>query len=122
MITKRSISNQTPNGVWRNRDKATENKKVFRLLASTIQFSNHHARHRTHPPEHEKPENHDDGRDHATPHKDAVAVREPKSVPAPLPRPETPAGKPTISSTPATPTTSTTIMDEGGTLRAPDVP
>ena len=46
MITKRSISKpNSKRGVWRNRDKQKETFFQFLLLASTIQFSNHHAPH-----------------------------------------------------------------------------
>lgn len=113
MITKRSISNQTPNGVWRNRDKATENETVSRLLASTIQFSNHHARRHT-PTTRKQPLAARDGR-RTTPHHKQVRWRSgsPKAYPYHSPNRKTPAGKPLISSTPATPTRHGTIPHAG---------
>ena len=88
---------------WRNRDKANDDIKIIALLASTIQFSNHHAPRPdpTRGPQGRRRPARGIRKPHAT--KSRVAVREPKSISAPLPaRPQGPA-KPTISSTPARP-------------------
>ena len=88
---------------WRNRDKASRTKNPA-LLASTIQFSNHHA-------PRPDPTRGPQGRRRpargirktARDQTSRVAVREPKSIPIPLPaRPQGPA-KPMTSSTPARP-------------------
>ena len=83
MITKRSISKpNSKRGVWRNRDKQKETFFQFLLLASTIQFSNHHAPHD--PTSHPGPATTHGHR--TAPQKTCgVAVREPKSIPIPLP-------------------------------------
>ena len=104
MITKRSISKpDSKKEAWRNRDKASRTKNPA-LLASTIQFSNHHAPRPdpTHRPT--GPRRPARGiRKTARDHKSRVAVREPKSIPIPLPGPPKGIQKPMISSTPARP-------------------
>ena len=73
---------------WRNRDKANDETEFIALLASTIQFSNHHAPRQdpTHRPT--GPRRPTRGiRKTARDHKSRVAVREPKSIPIPLPGP-----------------------------------
>ena len=70
---------------WRNRDKANDETEFIALLASTIQFSNHHAPRQDPargPQAHGVPPG-ASGKPHAT--KSRVAVREPKSIPIPLP-------------------------------------
>ena len=37
------LETRLQNRAWRNRDKANDDRKIIALLASTIQFSNHHA-------------------------------------------------------------------------------
>ena len=89
---------------WRNRDKANDETEFIALLASTIQFSNHHAPRQdpTHRPT--GPRRPTRGiRKTARDHKSRVAVREPKSIPIPLPGPRKGIPKPMISSTPARP-------------------
>ena len=72
------------------------------MLASTIQFSNHHAPRPdpTHRPTASR-QGHPENRTH--PKRMRVAVREPKSIPIPLPGPPKGIQKPMISSTPARP-------------------
>ena len=81
MITKRSISK--PNSIEEFGEIAISKKKPkFLLLASTIQFSNHHAPHD--PTSHPGPATTHGHR--TAPQKTCgVAVREPKSIPIPLP-------------------------------------
>ena len=70
---------------WRNRDKANDETEFIALLASTIQFSNHHAP-KQRPGQGTpagRPPKGTSGKPHAT--KSRVAVREPKSIPIPLP-------------------------------------
>ena len=83
MITKRSISK--PNSIEEFGEIAISKKKPkFPLLASTIQFSNHHAPPPS--PETNKGNQADDDGHRTAPQKTrGVAVREPKSIPIPLP-------------------------------------
>ena len=79
-----------------------KDSKTLVLLASTIQFSSHHA-----PPRHHagtRPAPRHDGHRIAPGKKPGVAIREPKSASAPPPRniPRRTNRKPMISSTPAT--------------------
>ena len=81
MITKRSISK--PNSIEEFGEIAISKKKPkFLLLASTIQFSNHHAPHD--PTSHPGPAT-THGHRTAPQKTRGVAVREPKSIPIPLP-------------------------------------
>ena len=105
---------------WRNRDKASRTKNPA-LLASTIQFSNHHA-------PRQDPARGPQGRRRpargirktARDTKSRVAVREPKSIPIPLPAgPQGEPAKPMISSTPARPHPPKTLSGMRATLRTP---
>ena len=73
---------------WRNRDKANDETEFIALLASTIQFSNHHAPRQDTAHRPTGPRRPTRGiRKTARDHKSRVAVREPKSIPIPLPGP-----------------------------------
>lgn len=83
MITKRSISK--PNSIEEFGEIAISKKKPkFPLLASTIQFSNHHAPHVSNPPRREQAYSMWASNRTTIEHR-GVAVREPKSIPIPLP-------------------------------------
>ena len=83
MITKRSISK--PNSIEEFGEIAISKKKPkFLLLASTIQFSNHHAPHVSNPPRREQAYSMWASNRTTIEHR-GVAVREPKSIPIPLP-------------------------------------
>ena len=103
MITKRSISKpDSKKEAWRNRDKASRTTILHcsRPLSSSQTTTRPDRTRPTGPQAHGVPPG-ASGKPHAT--KSRVAVREPKSIPIPLPaRPQGPA-KPTISSTPARP-------------------
>ena len=90
MITKRSISK--PNSIEEFGEIAISKKKPkFLLLASTIQFSNHHAPHVSNPPRREQTYSMWASNRTTIEHR-GVAVREPKSIPIPLP--DIPTGHP----------------------------
>ena len=89
MITKRSISK--PNSIEEFGEIAISKKKPkFLLLASTIQFSNHHAPHVSNPPRREQA--YSMWASNRATITRGVAVREPKSIPIPLP--DIPTGRP----------------------------
>ena len=98
------LETRLQNRAWRNRDKANDDIKIIALLASTIQFSNHHA------PEQRSGHGTPAGR---PPHgdirktaRDQVAGGGPgtqKHTHTAPRRPPTEPAKPTISSTPARP-------------------
>ena len=79
------LETRLQNRAWRNRDKANDDRNIIALLASTIQFSNHHApkQRSGHGTPAGRPPKGTSGKPHAT--KSRVAVREPKSISAPLP-------------------------------------
>ena len=121
MITKRSISKpDSKKEAWRNRDKASRTTILHcsRPLSSSQTTTRPD---RTRPAAHRPTasrQGHPENRTH--PKRMRVAVREPKSISAPLPaRPQGPA-KPTISSTPARPHEPETIPGAWATRRTPD--
>ena len=93
---------ETNNRVRFEINSKTKKQKTLVLLASTIQFSSHHA-----PPRHRagtRPAPRHDGHRIAPGKKPGVAIREPKSASIPPRTHRTTGGaKPTTSSTPATP-------------------
>ena len=120
MITKRSISKpDSKKEAWRNRDKASRTTILHcsRPLSSS-QTTTRPDRTRPAARKADGVPPGASGKPHAT--KSRVAVREPKSISAPLPaRPQGPA-KPTISSTPARPHEPETIPGTRATRRTPD--
>ena len=120
MITKRSISKpDSKKEAWRNRDKASRTTILHcsRPLSSS-QTTTRPDRTRPAARKADGVPPGASGKPHAT--KSRVAVREPKSIPAPLPaRPQGPA-KPTTSSTPARPHEPETIPGAWATRRTPD--
>ena len=92
------------NRAWRNRDKANDDRKIIALLASTIQFSNHHAPKKR--SGHGTPAGRPPQGDIRKTARDQVAGGGPgtqKHTHTTARRPPTEPAKPTISSTPARP-------------------
>ena len=104
---------------WRNRDKASRTKNPA-LLASTIQFSNHHAP-RQDPargPQASGVPPGASGKPHATPSR-GWRSGNPKAYPHHSRRPPREPAKPMISSTPARPHPPKTVSGMRATLRTP---
>ena len=102
---------------WRNRDKASRTKNPA-LLASTIQFSNHHAPRQDPargPQAHGVPPG-ASGKPHATKRR-GWRSGNPKAYPYHSRRPPTEPAKPMISSTPARPHPPKTVSGMRATLR-----
>ena len=105
---------------WRNRDKANDETEFIALLASTIQFSNHHAPRQDPargPQAHGVPPG-ASGKPHATKRR-GWRSGNPKAYSHHSRRPPTEPAKPMISSTPARPHPPKTLSGMRATLRTP---
>ena len=98
------LETRLQNRAWRNRDKANDDIKIIALLASTIQFSNHHAPKKR--SGHGTPAGRPPQGDIRKTARDQVAGGGPgtqKHIRTTARRPPKDPAKPTISSTPARP-------------------